>query len=184
MGKKENFSDNMKKLRTKKRVSLAKLAKETGYDEHYLSQIENNEVLAPVSVILSVSQALSIASEDFLQNREEKKDRRKVIKQRREGLKKRTDNYSYQVLTPQGSKKHLNAFKVTIEPQQEHKMVEYHHPGEEFIYVLSGTLKLKIGRNTYSLKQNENMHFDSTKVHKLWNTSKKPAVILVATYSP
>lgn len=184
MGKNENFSDKMKKLRTKKRISLAKLAKETGYSEQYLSQIENNEVLAPVSVIFSVSQALSIASEDFLLNREEKKNRRKVIRQRREGLKKRTENYSYQVLTPHGSKKHLNAFRVTIEPQQEHKMVEYHHPGEEFIYVLSGNLKLKIGRNTFTLKQNEGMHFDSTKVHKLWNTSKKPSVILVATYSP
>ncbi len=184
MGKSENFSEKMKKLRTKKKISLAKLAKETGYAEEYLSQIENNEVLAPVSVIFSVSQALSIASENLMLNKEDNRNRRKVIKQRREGLQKRTENYSYEVLTPQGSKKHLNAFRVTIEPQQEHKMVEYHHPGEEFIYVLSGNLKLKIGRNTHSLKQSEGMHFNSTKVHKLWNTSKKAAVILVATFSP
>ncbi len=184
MPKTDNFSEKMKKLRKKKKVSLEKLAKETGYPESYLAQIENNEIHAPVSVIFSVSQALSIASEDFLSTKKEIRSKRKVIRQRREGFKKRAENYSYQVLTPLGSKKHLNAFKVTIEPQREHNMVEYHHPGEEFIYVLSGNLKLEVGRNTYSLKQNESIHFDSSKMHKLWNTSKKSTVILVATYSP
>ncbi len=184
MAKIDTFSEKMKKLRLKKKVSLEKLAKETGYSEKYLVRIENNEVHAPVSVIFSVSQALSIASENFLLTKEEKKSRRTVIKQRKESFRKRAENYSYLVLTPQGTKKHLNAFKVTIEPQQEHTMVEYHHPGEEFIYVLSGNLKLKVGRNTYTLKQNESMHFDSSKMHKLWNTTKKNTVILVATYSP
>ena len=63
-------------------------------------------------------------------------------------------------------------------------MVEYHHPGEEFIYVLSGALKLKAGRSTYKLKNTESMHFDSTKAHNLWSISEEPTVILVATFSP
>lgn len=179
-----NFSEKMKKLRKKKRVSLEKLAQETGYTEKYLLQIENNEVLAPVSVILSVSNALSIATEDFLLTKKETRSRRKVLKQRKESFQKRTDNYSYEVLTPQGKNKHLNAFKVTIEAGKDHNMVEFHHPGEEFIYVLSGTLKLKVGRNVHTIKSGESIHFDSTRVHKLWSASKNPTIILVATYSP
>ena len=184
MGKIENFSEKMKKLRVKKRISLEKLAKETGYTVQYLAQIENNEERAPVSVIFSVSKVLAIASEDLLSSKKEQRSRRKVIRKRKESFQKRTENYSYQVLTPQGKNKHLNAFKVTIEPQQDHKMVEYHHPGEEFIYVLSGAIKLKVGRNNYKLKPSESMHFDSSKVHKLWSISEEPTVILVATYSP
>lgn len=180
----ENFSEKMKKLRVKKRISLEKLAKETGYTEQYLAQIENNEERAPVSVIFSVSKVLAIASEDLLSSKKEQRSRRKVIRKRKESFQKRAENYSYQVLTPQGKNKHLNAFKVTIEPQQDHKMVEYHHPGEEFIYVLSGAIKLKVGRNNYKLKPSESMHFDSSKVHKLWSISEEPTVILVATYSP
>ena len=179
-----NFSIKMKKLRAKKKVTLEDLAKQTGYSEKYLSQIENNEVLAPVSVILSVSQALSIATEDFLLTKEEKKSRRKELKQRRQALEKRTESYSYQVLTPQGTNKHLNAFKVTIEPQQEHKAVEYHHPGEEFVYVLSGSLELKVGREKYVLEPGESVHFDSTKIHKLRSISEEKTVILVTIYSP
>ena len=179
-----NFSQKMKKLRSRKKVSIEELAKKTGYSEKYLSQIENDEVLAPVSVILSVSQAMSIASEDFLITKEERRNRRKELKQRRESFEKRAEKYSYEVLTPKGKNKHLNAFKVTIDPQQDHTMAAYHHPGEEFIYVLSGRLELKVGRNTYTLDKEESMHFDSSKIHKLRSLSKEPTLILVAIYSP
>ena len=47
MAKDENFSEKMKKLRAKKKISLEKLAKETGYSVDYLLQIENNEERAP-----------------------------------------------------------------------------------------------------------------------------------------
>jgi len=179
-----DFSLKMKKLRTKKKISLKELAEKTGYKAQYLAQIENNELLAPVSVILSVSQALSIATEDLLLTKEEKKKDRKKAKQRRKSFEKRTEHYSYEVLTPQGKNKHLNAFKVTIKPQQDHKMAEYHHTGEEFIYILQGVLKLKVGRDIYELKQDESIHFDSSKVHQLWSISKVPTVILVAIFSP
>lgn len=184
MEENSNFSNKMKKLRLKKKISLEELAKKTGYSEQYLSKIEKNEIIAPVSVILSVSQALSISTEDLLLSKEEKTSRRKEIKRRKERFEKRTENYSYEVLTPQGKNKHLNAFKVTIESQQDHRMVEYHHPGEEFIYVLSGKLELKVGRNTFRLKTDECMHFDSSKAHKLKSISEEPTVILVTIYSP
>jgi len=31
-----------------------------------------------------------------------------------------------------GEEKHLRAYRVTIDPETEHKGVEYHHEGEEF----------------------------------------------------
>ena len=179
-----NFSNKMKKLRQRKKISLADLADKTGYSEAYLSKIEENMVIAPVSVVLSVAQALSVATEDLLLIRQAKKQRNKAIKQRRETFEKRTENYSYQVLTPQGKHKHLNAFKVTIEPLQEHRAVAYHHPGEEFIYVLTGGLEVKIGRTIHTLKTGESIHFDSARSHILRSISKKPTVILVTIYTP
>ncbi len=178
----QNFAEKMKKLRAVKKMSLQKLAKETGYSEKYLEQIENNEQLAPVSVIFSVSKALQTASEDLLGPKIE--PRKKTGKLREEGFQKRAANYSYEVLTPQGKRKHLNAFKVVIEPQQDHKMAQYHHPGEEFIFVLSGILKLKVGKTVHILRPNESIHFDSMRMHKLWSVSEEPTILIVATYSP
>jgi quercetin dioxygenase-like cupin family protein len=179
-----NFSSKMKNLRRRKKISLTELSEKTGYSEAYLKKIEENEVIAPVSVILSVAQAFSVATEDLLLSRQAKKQRNKEIKERKETFDKRTENYSYKVLTPRGKHKHLNAFKVTIEPLQEHRAVAYHHTGEEFIYVLSGEMEIKIGRTVHGLKTGESIHFDSSKSHILRSISKKPTVILVTIYTP
>ena len=183
MAQYQSFSEKMRKLRAIKKMSLQKLSKETGYSEKYLEQIENNEQLASVSVIFSVSKALQTASEDLLDSKTAE-PRKKTRKQREVGFQKRADNYSYEVLTPQGKYKHLNAFKVIIKPQQDHKMAQYHHQGEEFIFVLSGILKLKVGKSIHILKPNESIHFDSTRMHKLWSVSEEPTILIVATYSP
>ncbi len=184
MEENSHFSIKMKKLRIEKKISLETLAEETGYSVEYLTQIENNEVMAPVSVILSVSQALAVASEEFLLSKEEASSRRKVLKQRKERFEKRSENYSYEVLTPEGKNKHLNAFKVTIEANQDFKMVDYHHPGEEIIYVLSGILELNVARTTHTLEANDCIHFDSSKSHKLRSLSDEPTTFLVTIYSP
>ncbi|OIP91196.1 MAG: hypothetical protein AUK24_03330 [Syntrophaceae bacterium CG2_30_49_12] len=184
MGENENFAEKMKKLRAKKRISIEDLANKAGYSKKLLTQIENNEILAPVSVILSISQALSVATEEVLLSEKEQASPKSRSKQRKDTLQKRSENYSYEVLTTEGKNKHLNAFLVTIEPQQDHKMVAYHHPGEEFVYVLSGSLELKVGRNGYHLHPGEYQHFDSSKAHKLKSSSDVPTVILVTIYTP
>jgi len=179
-----NFSVKLRKLRTKKKVSMEDLAKKTGISEKYLLQIENNEVIAPVSVVLEVAQALAVSKDELLMIREEKKKLRKAQKQRSEAFKRRIDNYSYEGLTTGSRSKHLTAFKVTVNPLQEHNLVECHHLGEEFIYVLSGELELKVSRNKYILKPGDSQHFDSSKSHRLRSISSEPAVILITIYSP
>ena len=42
----------------------------------------------------------------------------------------------------------MKAFLVTIDPKQDHKMVEYRHEGEEFLYVLKGDVAGKGGRKS------------------------------------
>ena len=123
------FSEKMKKLLKKKKITIKTLSEKTGYSEQYLSQIENNEIASPGSVIFCVAQALSVLSEELLFLKSEQNNRRKAINQRISSFEKRSEQYSYKVLTPLGKQKHLNAFKVTIDPTKDHKMVEYHIAG-------------------------------------------------------
>jgi quercetin dioxygenase-like cupin family protein/DNA-binding Xre family transcriptional regulator len=179
MTKKKDMYEELKKFRLKKKISLKELAEKTDYDEDYLEKIEAGDELVPVSVILDLSKALSISDEDLLMEKKEKKGVRKLLKQRKEGFYKRDDHYSYETLIPFGKSQHLHAFKVTINPQDKHQMVETHHPGEEFVYVLSGELTLKVGRQTRHLKADDSWLFDSTKSHHIENKSAEPAVFLV-----
>ena len=73
---------------------------------------------------------------------------------------------------------------MTIEARTEHKGVEYHHEGEEFIYVLKGGITIQIGENVTRLAGGESIHFNSSLHHKLSNPNQKVAKTLVVVYVP
>lgn len=172
-----SFSKKMQKLRKKKKITLEELSQKTGLPVSFLSEIEKGKISPTVSHILQISRALSVDSGSFLSEEEREKKRIK-------SFMKRCESYSYRVLTPGAEKMHMKAFLVTIEPKQEHKMVEYRHEGEEFIYVLEGILEITVGKNKKILKKGESIHFDSSITHRLKNLSSQNTELIVVIYTP
>ena len=119
----------IKKARTEKNYTLDRVANETGFSIDYLKEIETGKAIPPVGALLQIARALEIDSGSLLREPESK------LQSRIKAHTKRTDNYAYTTLTPGAENKHLKAFRVTIEAQQDHKGVDYHHEGEEFVYV-------------------------------------------------
>ncbi len=177
---KETFESRMKKLRTKKGLSLKQLANETGYSSQYLERIEKGEVIPPVSAIIQIAKALSVESGAFLSAEQQ----RASEERRRKSFLVRTEAYAYQTLTPGAETKHLKAFLVTVDPQKEHKGVDYHHEGEEFIYVLDGKVEVMVGEERNILKTGQSLHFNSAISHKLRNLSQKRAKLIAVLYTP
>ena len=177
--KKQPFGKRLMQLRRKQKMSLKNLANETGLSAKYLSQMEKGEVIPPVAVILQVSRAMEIDSSILL--REEKKQAGKKVD---EDYKKRTDDYTYETLTPEAQHKHLKAFKIFIDPKSDHKGVSYQHLGEEFIYVLKGKIEVMVGENKNTLGPGASLHFNSSIVHKLRNISNTKAEALVVLFTP
>lgn len=167
------------KLRREKKITLNHLANETGLNPKYISQVEKGEVIPAVAVILQLSKALEIDSSILL-----KEERRRAGKKSDRDYQKRTEAYSYLTLTPEARHKHLKAFKVFIDPLDEHKGVSYQHAGEEFIYVLKGKIEVMVGENRNALGPEECLHFNSSVVHKLRNLSDEKAELLVVLYTP
>lgn len=174
------FGQRIKKLREDQKLSAADLAEKTGQSPEFIEQVESDLLTPPVSFLLQLSNALKIDPSSFLTDQEKVQ----IEEKRQEGFIKRTQNYSYRTLTPGAADKHLRAFMVTIEPRETHKMIEYKHPGEEFIFVYRGELELTLGGKALNLKQGETIHFDSETKHKLRNLSDERCELLVTLYTP
>lgn len=58
------------------------------------------------------------------------------------------------------------------------------HPGEEFVYVLSGTAKIGVSGVDYVLKEGESMEFWGSEPHSYGSNDNKPARILSIRISP
>ncbi len=173
------LGERLKHIRVEKGVSLDFLANETGFSTEYLGGVERGEIMPPVATILRLSRALEIDSGILLREEREEAEKTKA-----EDFRKRTEDYSYQTLTPEALYKHLKAFKVFIDPVSEHKGVGYQHEGEEFIYVLKGTVEVMVGENRNVLSPGESLHFNSSITHKLRNLSAEKAEMLVVLYTP
>lgn len=176
----KSFGTKMKQLRETKKVSFEDLANKTGFSERYLKEVEEGIKIPPVSAVIQIAKALSIDSGSFLSAEEQEASERR----RRESFFKRTQAYSYKTLTPDAETKHMKAFLVTIDPRQDHQMVEYKHEGEEFLYVLKGHVEVMVGDDRNLLKKGETLHFNSGIAHKLRNLSNTEAKLLVVIYTP
>ena len=173
------FGKRVMRLRKEKNMTLKNLANETGLTTTYLTKLEAGEVIPPVAVILQLSRALEIDSGVLLREEKNKAGRESAL-----AYRKRTEDYTYQTLTPEAAHKHLKGFKVFIDPESDHKGVSYQHLGEEFIYVLKGKIEVMVGENKNVLGTNKSLHFNSSIVHKLRNLSDKKAELLVVLYTP
>jgi transcriptional regulator with XRE-family HTH domain len=173
------LGERLKDIRVEKGMGLDFLANETGFSDEYLTLVEKGSIMPPVATILRISRALEIDSGILL-----REERAEADKTKAEGFRKRTEDYSYQTLTPEALHRHLKAFRVFIDPVSEHKGVAYQHEGEEFIYVLRGSVEVMVGDNRSVLNPGESLHFNSSIMHKLKNLSTERAEMLVVLYTP
>jgi quercetin dioxygenase-like cupin family protein len=176
--KRESIGKKIRRAREKKKMPLDRIANETGFPIDYLKEVEDGQAIPPVGAILQIARALQIDSASLLKEPESR------LQKRITAHTKRTQNYAYTTLTPGAENKHLKAFKVVIEAQQEHKGVGYHHEGEEFDYVLSGKVQVTVGDHVNTLAAGDSLHFNSGIPHKLRSVSNERAELIVVIYSP
>jgi quercetin dioxygenase-like cupin family protein len=176
--KKEPIGKKIKRAREGKNMPFDRIANETGFSVDYLKEVEAGQTIPPVGAILQIARALEIDSASLLKEPESK------LQRRISAHTKRTENYAYTTLTPGAENKHLKAFRVVIEAQQEHKGVGYHHEGEEFEYVLSGKVQVTVGDHVNTLAAGDSLHFNSGIPHKLRSVSDERAELIVVIYTP
>ena len=168
----------IRKERLKKKMSLERVANETGFSVDYLKEVESGKKIPPVGALLQIARALEIDSGFFL------KEQETSLRSRIKAFTKRTENYAYTTLTPGAENKHLQAFKVSIDAMTDHKGVGYQHEGEEFVYVLTGKVEVVVGDHINTLDVGDSLHFNSGIRHQLRNIGNEKAELIVVIYGP
>lgn len=182
MPKKEtdrSVSEQMKTGRERLCMTMDDLARETGYAPEILAKVESGALVPPVSLLLQLSRALKLDMEEAPDG-----DSVKASRVRARSHRKRVASYAYTPLTKPSADKHLRAYHVTVDAGKEHAGAEYHHDGEEFVYVLRGGIVLRVGDNVYTLNRGESIHFNSALDHRLSNPTGEETKLLVVIYVP
>jgi transcriptional regulator with XRE-family HTH domain len=176
----DRLGERLRDLREQRGYEVDEVARVLEVTPQDVESIEENTATPSVSLLLRLAQLYRVDPAPFLTMADgARADRRRV-----ESFTKRTQNYSYRTLTPGAEQKHLRAFRITIDPRRDHKMIEYKHEGEEFVYVLRGEVEIKVGEDLHPMKRGDSLHFEASIPHHLRNPSAQKTELIVVLYTP
>jgi quercetin dioxygenase-like cupin family protein len=89
---------------------------------------------------------------------------------------------SFNALAADKTSRHMEPFIVTIETNA--RQEKSAHEGEEFIYVLEGTLALEYGMDKETLAAGDSVYYDSIVPHRVFSADDKQVKILAVIYTP
>lgn len=182
-----DIGNQIRKLRTKRDLTLQDLATLTGLSKPNLSQIENNLVTPPIATLLKISSALGVAIGHFFQASTQESSMVVVRKKDRQGVVKGPHishiGYQYEPLAYPKIDKNMEPFIVNMEERDADAIVFNNHRGEEFLFVLEGTLEFHYGKKIVTLQEGDSLYFDSVLPHG-YRGVDGPAKTLVVIYKP
>ncbi|MFO8083139.1 MAG: XRE family transcriptional regulator [Desulfobacterales bacterium] len=178
----EAIGERVKRLREEKGLTLNELSNLTGFEVEFLKRIEDNEVKPQLGTIMRLSKALDSAFGRLVSGVGNKlysitrKQEQKIIS-RSTSKKGQQKAYTYKSLAPEVQGRHMEALIVQLETLQEPE--PSCHEGEEFVYVLEGTVSLRIGEDAFDLEPGDSAYYLSTTPHIIMAKEGKATIIAV-----
>jgi transcriptional regulator with XRE-family HTH domain len=177
----KSLSVILRRLRQEAGLSVSELADRSGLAPSTLSKIENAQMSPTYETILSLAGGLDVdVSELFAHKPTASISGRRAVTRRGEGATLTTDTYTYELLCADIAHKKLIPLLTRINARSVQEFdTLVTHPGEEFIYVLQGSVTLQTSLYAPAiLNAGDSCYFDSMMGHALLSTSEEPATIL------
>jgi len=180
----DEIGQRIKKIREEKGISVDELSSRTGFDADLLKKIEGREIFPQLGMVIKLSKSLDAAFGQMICGAGDKPyaitrlKNQKTIS-RSTSQKGDKDVYSYKGLAPEVKGRSMEPLIVQLQETSEKEISV--HDGEEFIYVLNGTVLLELGNDHYELEPGDTAYYLSNTPH--WIASKKGnATILAVIY--
>lgn len=168
----------IKSMRLQCGLTQEELADRCELTKGYISQLENDYTSPSIATLIDILNALGSDLKTFFNESDEK-----VVFNKNDYFVKETPEHTITWIVPNSQKNEMEPILIEIKPFS--KTVEdMPHEGEEFGYVLQGSVILNIGKLSYKLKAGETFYFTSDKLHFLENVTDKTTKILWVSSPP
>jgi transcriptional regulator with XRE-family HTH domain len=163
----DQVGPRLKRLRKQRGITLTGLATATGISKSTLSRLETGQRRPSLEVLLPLAQAYRVPLDDLV-GAPEVGDPRIRLKPRR------INGRTVLALTRPGG---VQAWKIVI-PASQSRPRPRTHDGFEWLYVLSGRMRLVLGEQDLVLGVGEAAEFDTQVPHWFGSTGDGPAEVL------
>lgn len=169
----------LKELRVAKGLTQEELADRAELSKGFISQIERDLTSPSISTLVDILQCLGTNLKDFFNDEE---DEQIVFKQADYFSKEDTElGNIIEWIIPNAQKNEMEPIRLTLKPNGS-TYPDLPHEGEEFGYVLSGSIQIHIGNNLYKAKKGETFYFSPSARHYI--EAGKSGATLIWVSSP
>lgn len=166
----------IKDLREISGLSIQTLAKELNIPVDTYVEYESGNADIPVSFLYKISAKFNVELSAILTGEDPRLHNYCVVRKNKGMSVDRRKEYKYQSLAYNFINKKAEPFLVTVDPELENSEVHYNqHPGQEFNYVIEGTLKVMINGYEVILNEGDSLYFDSGMKHGMKALNDKQA---------
>ncbi|CEG28715.1 helix-turn-helix domain-containing protein [Bacillus sp. B-jedd] len=152
----------IKELRTRKGLTLKELADMTDLSVSFLSQIERGTTSLAINSLRKIAEAFEVDIIYFFEK--QKKEKYVVRKHEQTPYEVKGLESIYHRLNGEFPNRSLAPFIIKLRPKIKGKQ-KFNYYGEEFYYVLKGTVIFTVGEEEYIVEEGDSIHFPSNVPH-------------------
>ena len=179
------IGEKLKHLRMRRKMGLVELSRHTGLSPALLSKLEHGKLYPTLPTLSRIALVFSVGLEHFFGDEKQKHTFAVTRKKDRlrfpESPSLADAAFEFESLDFLATDRKFNAYLAEFLPLPPDKVRLHQHPGVEFIYVLKGTLALKVGTDVETLEAGDSVYFDSQLPHGYSRSGAKPCTALVVT---
>ncbi|MCI6242140.1 MAG: cupin domain-containing protein [Agathobacter sp.] len=176
-----NIGQRMKELRIQYGLTQQELADRAELTKGFISQLERNQNSPSVGTLLDIIQCLGTTPAEFFADEEPEQ-----IVFKAEDFFEKTDeerNRNVEWIVPNAQKNQMEPVRLTLHAGGTSE-IHLPHEGEEFGYVIKGTIRIHYGAMTAIARAGETFYYKAGKKHYLENTGARDAVLIWITTPP
>ncbi len=167
----------LKGLRMAVEVGEADFCAQTGVTAEELAAYEQGNRDFSFSFLYNAARVLGVDVMDLMSGDSPRLSSCSLVKSGKGYQVDRRAAYRYSHLAFTFRNKLAEPFLVTVEPKDETPVL-HAHGGQEFNYMVSGTMRFYIGSLIYEIRQGDSLYFDASQPHGMQAVGAEPAQFL------
>lgn len=179
----EEVGKRLRTVRKERGLSQRELAKRAGVTNSTISLIEQDRVSPSVSSLKKVLDGFPMTMADFFTMGLSEDDEKIVFEKDRQPNMGQGD-IEYYLIGAGRPNRQMEIMREVYGREADTGEEMIQHDSEEGGVVISGTLEITIGDNTYTLGPGDGYYFDCKKPHRFRNIGEDDVVIVSANFPP
>ena len=180
-----SIGEKLRSMRLRKSMGLVELGNHTGLSAALLSKLERGKLFPTLPTLLRIAMVFGVGLDYFFTDERKRRIVGVVRKQERVRFPERPGaadvQYYFECLDYRATERKLSAFLADFQEIPVGKLKPHQHAGIEFLYVIKGSLAIKIGSEEFVLEPEDSIYFDSAVLHSYRRIGSKACTGVIVT---